>query len=355
VQISPEWEPVINAVIADPGITVVVGTTDAGKTTFCHELLNASARAGVPAALIDSDMGQSEIGPPGTIGLALPDGEVNSLKDLPARRLYFVGSTSPVGHLLPTVVGTKRLAEEAIRKDRKLIVVDTTGLVRGAIGWRLKTYKIDILQPRHLIGIQRTDDVEHILAGFAKSQNTRIHRVPVSAQAGRKPQEYRATRRRTMFFEAFHSAQGHILHLDQVVCRNTSFTAGRPLGWRYVRDIEEMLSTRVLHAEAVARGLYVVTEGQPDRRGAGLLAEHYGTRDISIVPAAAFQHVLLGLSDATGLCIDIGLLHAVDFKQRYMFILSRIPTISPVRIVQFGSMRVSPDGIELGRIRPGEI
>jgi len=354
VQISPEWQGVIDAILADPGVTVVIGHTDVGKTTFCLQLINAAVRVRVPVSLVDADIGQSEVGPPGTIGMAVAEREVDSLDQLSPKKLYFVGSTSPVGHLLPQVVGVKRLVDEALSHTR-LVLVDTTGLVRGLIGRRLKTYKIDLLQPRHLVGIQKQGEVDYLLTAFSKSRGLVIHRLPAPAQAARKPQEYRASRRRAMFYRAFHDAEGHILNLDLVVCRNTYFTTGKPVGWRYVREIEDLLGLRVLHAEAIGQGLYVIIDGQPDRRREDLVMERYNTREVTFVPASAFQHVLLGLSDASGFCLDVALLHAIDFKQRYMFVLSRIKTVSPVRVVQFGSMRVRPDGTELGRIRPGEI
>lgn len=355
MQISSEWQPTIEAILADPGIVVVIGATDTGKTTFCLLLLNASAALNVPADFVDSDIGQSVVGPPGTIGLATAETQVDSFDELKHRKLYFIGATTPVGHLLPTVVGVKRLVEVAQASGDRLIVVDTTGMVRGTIARRLKTFKVDALQPRHIVGIQKSNEIEHLLALFRNNRGVMIHRLSPTPQVKKKPQEYRASRRRSLFYEAFHNAQGHIIHLDQIVCRNTFFGTGNRMPWRHVKTIEEFLGVRVLHAESVGRGIYAVTETQPSSAGQSLVMEHYNTREVSIVPAQAFKNVILGLSDSSGLCMDVGLLHAIDFKQRYMFVLSRIKTITPVRIVQFGSMRVRSDGTELGRVEPGEI
>lgn len=355
MQISPEWQPAIDEILAEPGIAVVVGAPDSGKTTFCLQLLNAAVRSDVPAAIVDSDIGQSDIGPPGTIGLAHIHEQVEELDRLTPQKLYFVGSTTPVSHLMPTVVGTKRLVDRAQSQGAKLIVVDTTGLVRGIIGRRLKTFKIDLLQPRYLVGIQMSNEVEYLFNTFSKNEGLSIHQLKTTSDAVRKPQQYRATRRRAMFYQTFNTAEGHILRMDEIVCRNTFFGTGRPVQWRYVKEMEGILNQKLLHAESIGRGLYIVTEGQPDTRSTNTLMERYNTREISIVPASAFQNILLGLSDSSGMCMDVGLLQAVDFKQRYMFVLSKIKTMSPVKIVQFGSMRVKPDGTELGTIRAGEI
>lgn len=355
MQVSPEWHLAIGNILADPGVTIVVGTPDSGKTTFCLQLLNAAVEADVPAAFVDSDIGQSEIGPPGTVGMATVSGCVDSFAQLNANKLYFVGATSPVSHLLPTVVGVKRLVDAAVSRNCKLITVDTTGLVHGLIGRRLKTYKIDLIQPRHLVAIQKYDEVNYLLNSVTKNQDLIIHSVKASQKARRKPQQYRAMRRRTMFYDAFNDAQGHVLKLDQVAFRNTFFTTGEPVSWHHLKEIEDILGNRILHAEIIGRGFYIVTEGQHDTRHWSTLTERYNTREITIVPATAFQHVLVGLLDGTGLCLDLGLLQAVDFKQKHMFILSRMKTVSPVKIVQFGSIRVRPDGTEIGKLSPGEI
>lgn len=355
VQVSPEWHPVISKILADPGVTIVVGTPDSGKTTFCLQLLNAAVGADVPAAFVDSDIGQSEIGPPGTVGMTVVAESMDSFAQLEAQKLYFVGATSPVSHLLSTVVGVKRLVDMAVSRNCKLVTVDTSGLVRGIIGRKLKTYKIDLIQPRHLVAIQRFTEVDYLLNSVSKNQDLVIHSLKAVQEVKRKPQQYRAMRRRAMFYEAFNAAQGHILKLDQVAFRNTFFTTGKPVSWHNVKEIEDILEKRILHAETIGRGFYIVTESQPETRRWSMLTERYNTREITIVPATAFQHVLVGLLDGTGLCLDVGLLQAIDFRQKYMSILSRMKTVSPVRIVQFGGMRVRPDGTEIGKLSPGEI
>src|SRR5581483_11917797 len=47
---------------------MVVGNADAGKTTFSLFLANYSIAAGIVPCIIDSDVGQGELAPPGSIG-----------------------------------------------------------------------------------------------------------------------------------------------------------------------------------------------------------------------------------------------------------------------------------------------
>lgn len=353
---NPEgWDSAIQAIIADPGVTVVIGDVDTGKTTFALELANAGVRAGIPTAIVDADTGQSEIGPPTVVGMATLEEPVESLRDVHARRMYFVGSTSPAGHLLPVVVGVKRMVDDALARGAKLVVVDTTGLVKGILGRRLKFYKIDLLAPKHVVGIRKTRELDPILSVLAKIDRFRLHRLKSSPDVRNKTKEFRAARRRSQFYEYFRDAGRHIIRLDDIVCWNTFFTGGRPVKWQHYRVLERTLHAKVLHAEVVGTGMYIVAQCAPSMAGVDALKNRYGTREFTVVCGTDFTNLLVGLSDANGNTIDLGIIEAIDFKQRHMAVITPVSTVTPVRVVQFGYTRLRPDGTELGGVRPGEL
>jgi polynucleotide 5'-hydroxyl-kinase GRC3/NOL9 len=124
-----------------------------------------AVRVGRTVAYLDTDIGQTTVGPPTTIGLKY----VNSDADLTAEALarpdaiYFVGDTSPQGHLLPLVVGAGKLAEDARRSGADVILVDTTGLIGGTLGQILKFHKLENLRPDWVVGFQRGEELEPIL------------------------------------------------------------------------------------------------------------------------------------------------------------------------------------------------
>ena len=85
---------------------------------------NAAVRAGRRAAILDTDLGQSEVGPPGTIGVVRLEAPVSTVSDLQPRALAFVGATSPYGHLLAVVQGTRRLVSHALTRNDDVVFVD---------------------------------------------------------------------------------------------------------------------------------------------------------------------------------------------------------------------------------------
>lgn len=350
-----KWEDIIAELISEPGVAMVVGGADTGKTTFCVRLCNAGLQAGIPTAVVDADVGQSEVGAPGTIGTAMVDRPIEALSDLRPKRLYFVGATTPVSHLVEAVAGTKKMVDEAIALGTKLVVLDTSGMVSGPIGRKLKTYKADLVRPDYLIGIQKRREIEPLLMPFSKVAPVKVRLLKSSPEARRKPPEFRTARRQLNFYNHFAEAPGHIIRLDDVCFWNTWFGSGRGMKWQYVKFIEDAMKCKVLHVELVGNGIFIVSQRECRREGRTALEEQFKTRDITIVTAESFTNLLVGLADENGRTLNVGLIQAIDFKQKYMFVLSPLKTASSVRVVQFGSMRVTREGKELGIVRQGEL
>ncbi len=131
------------------GTLMVIGASDTGKSTLARYLYQELCRAGRRAAYLDGDVGQSTLGLPTTMTVALSSRPGDERFDPHGPRAsYFVGSTTPRGHMLPMVVGAYRLQQKALSLGAEAVVVDTTGLVDPADGGRaLKQWKIELLAP----------------------------------------------------------------------------------------------------------------------------------------------------------------------------------------------------------------
>jgi len=147
------------------GTLMVIGASDTGKSTLARYLFQELCRAGLRVAYLDGDVGQSTLGLPATMALALSSGPGDERFNPHGPRVtYFVGSTTPRGHMLPVVVGAYRLQQKALALGAEVVVVDTTGLVDPAEGGRaLKQWKIELLAPSMVIGLQRGRELESTL------------------------------------------------------------------------------------------------------------------------------------------------------------------------------------------------
>jgi polynucleotide 5'-hydroxyl-kinase GRC3/NOL9 len=175
------------------GGALVVGDVDSGKTTLAAWIAATAAAAGRRVGVLDADVGQSRLGLPGTMNLAIVDA---ASIDPTLHRRWFVGATSPRGHMLPLVVGLGRLAGAAAAAGVDLLVVDTGGLVAPrAGGVALQHWSMELLQPREVVAICRGGELAPLLAPLVADARRRLHRLPPAAAVRRRSAAERAARR----------------------------------------------------------------------------------------------------------------------------------------------------------------
>jgi polynucleotide 5'-hydroxyl-kinase GRC3/NOL9 len=191
------YQSVIDRIAQSGGVVMLVGGLDSGKTTLGRSLARSGLLAGHTVAFIDADLGQKTVGPPACVGLRILRGEsdLEPGAGLEPDAISFVGATSPQGQLLPLVVGTGILLDQAHDAGADLVVVDTSGLVSGVYGQILKYHKVERLQPDVVIGLQRGEELDPILGIIRRFFATDVVTLPVPGEVRSTSVEERASRR----------------------------------------------------------------------------------------------------------------------------------------------------------------
>lgn len=169
---------------------VVLGRTDVGKSSFCRFLAGALMARGQSAGLLDTDLGQKMVGPPTCVVLA----RFTAGAELQPERIRFVGETSPSANMAGLIAASARLAAGACA-DR--LIVNTSGLVAGP-GVALKRWKLEALDPDHIVALARDDELDPILAPLTAT----VHRIRPSPAARRKSAGVREGNRRAALLDA---------------------------------------------------------------------------------------------------------------------------------------------------------
>jgi polynucleotide 5'-hydroxyl-kinase GRC3/NOL9 len=192
-----EHEALVEEAVRTKHTVVLFGGLDTGKSTLSQALLLAAVRAGRSAAYLDADVGQKTVGPPATVTLKFVRDPADLEPDTLAKEdaLWFVGSTSPEGHLLQVVTAVSNLHRRADDQGADFVVVDSSSLVSGVYGQILKYHKVEMLRPDLVVGLQRGEELLPLLGVIQRFFATEV--VPLGVHPGVVPTtvEQRADKR----------------------------------------------------------------------------------------------------------------------------------------------------------------
>jgi polynucleotide 5'-hydroxyl-kinase GRC3/NOL9 len=213
------------AAAATARVIMVIGENDTGKTTLVTSLASALARRGSTVGVVDADLGQSDVGPPTTVGLGRVRAPIERLAQAEVVALRFIGVTSPARCVHETAEATARLAAHALRHGCDRLVVDTCGLIDGDVGRALKRVKLERVAPDLVIALQREGECEPILDAYAEAGRPAIVRLPAAATTPRSTNARRRHRER-LLAEHLHGATPTAFDLTQFDVRLAPATRG---------------------------------------------------------------------------------------------------------------------------------
>lgn len=312
---TSQWWELLGQIESHPGLTFLVGAAHSGKSTLAKFLVTQIARRRHVTAYLDGDMGQSTLGPPAALNLALlqyplepirgplerprlpektqeegtfPGRHPKDLQDALVVARYFIGSNAPGGHFLPLLVGLRKLTQRARQLGAAMVVLDSTGFVSGGAARELKFQKIDLLSPQHLVVLQHAGELEPILQPFECRPGMRIHRLPVHPLAHLKTAEERQANRSHKYSEYFKGRRLAALDLQKIrIIGNAS-----------------PLETYSPSACADLKGL------------------------------------LVGLNDAENFTLGLGILSHLDPRKEKVALLTPLSDLSGVKILRLGALKL---------------
>jgi polynucleotide 5'-hydroxyl-kinase GRC3/NOL9 len=167
--IPPSWVESLEVLMGfqkKPVIAMVMGKADSGKTSFCTHLINKLVSAKQKVAILDGDLGQSDIGPPCTVAYAFIAKPLTELYELKAENAFFVGVTSPSEAVNKAIEGLALMKTEILEKTADFVVVNTDGWVEGEEAVKYKSQLAEKLEPDMVLCIQQKNELEPLLAAL---------------------------------------------------------------------------------------------------------------------------------------------------------------------------------------------
>ena len=163
------WAKAVEAILGvqkRPVVAVVLGGADCGKSSLCTYLLNSLIDGKCKVAVLDGDVGQSDIGPSATVGYAIVSKCVAELNDLKLKNAFFVGVTSPITAIPKTIEGLVAMETEILQGQIDFVIVNTDGFVNGDIAVRYKADLVKALKPDLVVALQTQDELAPLITAL---------------------------------------------------------------------------------------------------------------------------------------------------------------------------------------------
>lgn len=346
--IPDSWRKAVAEVLSHqkPCTVMVLGDVDAGKTSFSTFLTNMSLQYKVQPAIIDVDLGQSDIGPPTSIGFILiskPSADLFSEK--PAA-IFFTGQTSAKGITKRVGLGLEAILSQAQERKGDLTVINTDGWIKGDGAHAYKKWLIRKARSDVIVGIQGSDELEPILSPMEK-EGFKALRLSPSPAVQKRGREERQALREQSYKKYLGEPTLRSLQMNWVELEYTPLGQGNMVDVTQVVTLEKALRNKIVYCEESVQELFIVidTTGIVDEEDVSA-AETLYHKDVYVVKEGDEAGLLVSLLNHKREFLGLGILSKLDYINRVLKICTSCK--DKISIVQFGQVKISESGNELG-------
>ncbi len=345
--IPPSWKAALTDIFSrgKPVTVMVIGDIDSGKTSFCTFLANEAVRTKRRTAIIDADLGQSDIGPPSTIGFSLIKSSVKDLFEIEAERAYFVGVTSPTGAAKRVLEGLTTLKAQASDLDIDFLIINTDGWIEGEQATEYKASLVEHVRPDVVVGTQHGEELAPILDALDKAKTLTVRASPAVHKRSR---EKRKILRELAYAKYLKNAKVESFPLDWIKVEGGFFGVGRALTREQMRLVRDAVGryAPIYSEETLTRVLVVLRKGQWVDEEEVKKAEEKLGKQLKVILEGEEDGLLVALNNERGEFLGIGVLCGIDYKRRVLKVYT--PVTEDVASLRFGQMKLDKNGREIG-------
>jgi polynucleotide 5'-hydroxyl-kinase GRC3/NOL9 len=329
----------------EPITVLVIGSVDCGKTGFCTFLANLAFEKKPKIVIIDGDMGQSDIGPPGTVSLCRFIEPVADLFKLRSEELKFIGVTSPTGKNNAVLDAVGYLKQKAVDQSADFIIVNTDGWIEGDAAAEYKVGLIEKVAPGIIVAVQCEDELSPILNALKKFQVMVIQSPQIIKK---RDQETRKLLRESAYKKYLKEAKVRSFPLSWVAVEGDLRLNGNnssPLK----KQIENIIGKEVLFCQderdriTIMLGKKVSMEEEHINKleselGKNILWLRWGDE----------EGLLVALEDANSKVLGLGTISTIDFDKGTIALNTSVE--EPVSKIIVGQIRLDAEGHEIGLV-----
>jgi len=330
---------------AKPVTALVLGTVDSGKSSFCTYLTNKALREKRKVAVLDGDLGQSDIGPPSTVAYSFVAKPLTDLFNLRAKNAFFIGETSPSGATGKVIEGLTSLKKEILANDPELVVINTDGWIEGECAVSYKVQLIGELSPDVLFCIQQKDELTPLSNALEKLRKVLVESPSAIRQ---RDTERRRSLRELGYIKYLRNAKVLSLSLNWLKVEGNELFGIRKthMSMNQSSKVYGLLGMRPLHLSEFGDKVYVVIGRRRWIESENIKkVEEFTKKKVIVTRKGDEEGLLTGMYDANRKFLGIGIVQEVDYVRKALKICT--PVSEEVSILSLGKVRLDKNMKEI--------
>jgi polynucleotide 5'-hydroxyl-kinase GRC3/NOL9 len=321
-------------------IIMILGGVDSGKTSLCTYLCNKLLNADKQVAIVDGDLGQSDIGPPSTIGYTVIKRPIIDIFNAKAENCYFIGFTTPSKARNKVIQRLTEIKNEISKSSVNYIIVNTDGWIDGEEAIEYKVRLIEELNADLVIGIEQNETLTPILE---KVKPRKAMVCKPSKFIKKRDRAQRKLLRELSYKKYLKNAKVRSLPLSWVTIKGAPLTFTN--SYRNIQQIKELqraLDVKVFHFEESRDKISIVIGRNKWIDEERLLKFEEKTRKkLEILREGFEEGLLVALEDSQNNFLGIGVIRGVNYKRKTIRVYT--PVTSEISTVHVGQVRLDKE------------
>jgi polynucleotide 5'-hydroxyl-kinase GRC3/NOL9 len=331
------FEELLNSRVK-PFTAMVIGAVDSGKTGFCTFLINKLLNEGQKVAILDGDLGQSDIGPPCSVSYAFVTKPLTDLFNLHAKNAFFIGFTSPNRAINKVIEGLASSKQKILSNNPDFVIVNTDGWVEGEDAVKYKLQLAEKLNPNIILCTQQKDEMASLLEALQKFRKVSVDSPSAIRQ---RSTEKRRSLRELGYIKYLRNAKVKTIPLSWLKIEEDELIGlGRNYGnMKHARKIYGLLGMKPLHlAELLDKICIVIGKRRWIDSENIKNVEEITKKKVVVVHKGEEKGLLMALYDDERNFLGIGSLREIDYRRNVMKIFT--PVSEKISIVTVGRVKL---------------
>jgi polynucleotide 5'-hydroxyl-kinase GRC3/NOL9 len=335
----------LSAFQAKPVTAIVLGGVDSGKTSFCTYLANNMLHKKRKVAVLDGDMGQSDVGPPSTVSYTLVSKPITDLFNLYAKNAFFVGETSPSRATNKVIGGLAVLKKEILALNPEFVIVNTDGWIEGECAVNYKAQIVKELSPDIVFFIQQKEELAPLVSVLRGSKEVAVE-SPVSIR--QRDMEKRRSLRELGYIKYLRNAKVQSLSLSWLKIEgNELFDICKArMSMKQTSILYGLLGMKPLHVSEIGDRICVVIGKRrwisPDNIRK---VEEATRKKVMVTRKGEEEGLLAAMYDVKRKFLGIGVLQEIDYLRKTLKLST--PVTAEISVLALGKVKLDKNMKEI--------